>query len=121
MLDKILNYIHNNKVLDWIFRNGFPIALGFILINSLRFDDVPNLIQISFIVVCLSVIETNFCLYTISNFRLSKDALKGANDGDGVISPIIQKSYLDTIGKIFLGICIVNGFIAWLVFSNVLR
>jgi len=120
-MEKILNYINNNKILSWILRNGFALSLGLAMTLVLFDKNLLTMIVAFFIVLAGAILGTNFTLYTLSDFRISKDALKNANDGDGKINPILQKTYLEFIGRVFGWNMFLMIAVLWLIFSDLIK
>ena len=112
--------IHNNKIVDFILRNGYAIALTVLGISLLSEPFILVYLIIIGTVTSVIGLQVNLLLYIISNFRFSRDAMKDITDGDGNISIMQQIASSIVIGCTIIACAILDGLIMWIVFSDIL-
>ena len=112
--------IHNNKIVDFILRNGYAIALTVLGISLLSEPFILVYLIIIGTVTSVIGLQVNLLLYIISNFRFSRDAMKDITDGDGNISIMQQIASSIVIGCAIIACAILDGLVMWIVFSDIL-
>ena len=119
-IKELIDKIHNNKVVDFILRNGYAIALTLLGISLLSEPFILVYLIIIGTVTSAIGLQVNLLLYIISNFRFSRDAMKDITDGDGNISIMQQIASSIVIGCAIIACAILDGLIMWIVFSDIL-
>ena len=99
MINKVLDFIHGNKIMDWFLRNGLTIIIGLFLLGTLLNAEIVKLYITSLATICLSIVEVNFVLYAMSKHKFQEDA----------------------VPKIFGWVCLINFAVIWLIFSDILK
>ena len=119
-IKELIDKIHNNKVVDFILRNGYAIALTVLGISLLSEPFILVYLIIIGTVTSVIGLQVNLLLYIISNFRFSRDAMKDITDGDGNISIMQQIASSIVIGCAIIACAILDGLVMWIVFSDIL-
>ena len=119
-IKELIDKIHNNKVVDFILRNGYAIALTLLGISLLSEPFILVYLIIIGTVTSVIGLQVNLLLYIISNFRFSRDAMKDITDGDGNISIMQQIASSIVIGCAIIACAILDGLVMWIVFSDIL-
>ena len=112
--------IHNNKIVDFILRNGYAIALTVLGISLLSEPFILVYLIIIGTVTSVIGLQVNLLLYIICYFRFSRDAMKDITDGDGNISIMQQIASSIVIGCAIIACAILDGLVMWIVFSDIL-
>ena len=97
------------------------VGIGVLLIIGIFDERIFSLLRVFGILLVIAILGVNFTLYTMSNFQISKDAMINASDGDGKINPILQKTYLEFIGRVFGWIVFLEMIVMWFIYSDILK